>query len=198
MPASFLIGCPHFGHNNIYNFVRYNGEKVRPFTSVIEGDAVMVENWNNTVSITDKVYVLGDVAFSRRNLDILNDLNGKKILIKGNHDTLNLNDYKKYFKDVRATHKMNNTILSHIPIHPESLGKEFDEKTGLWKNRWYNIHAHLHSEVVMLDGVEDPRYFSVCVERINYTPISTGLEMTYGDIRQVVSDTFKLETNVKN
>ena len=175
MTAVFLIGCPHFGHDNMYKFIRTNGEKVRPYADAKEGDEIMVENWNGVVRPKDKVYVLGDVTFKENHLAIMDRLNGVKILIKGNHDTLDLKDYAKYFKDVRAYHKLGNIILSHIPIHPDSLGREFDEESGMWVNKWYNVHAHLHAECVLREGKPDPRYYSVCVERINYTPISFNM-----------------------
>ena len=151
----------------MYRFLRADGTRVRPWASAAEGDAIMAANWNNTVSKGDKVYVMGDVAFTPKDLKILGYLNGTKILIKGNHDTLQLSQYAKYFKDVRAYHKLDNEILSHIPIHPLSLWRAKRNAS------WLNIHAHLHAEEVMLaEGVTDLRYFSCCVERIDYTPIS--------------------------
>ena len=52
-------------------------------------------------------------------------------------------------------------ILSHIPIHEDSLGR-----FGV------NIHGHLHANRVKKDGVIDPRYHSVCVEQTpDYAPI---------------------------
>ena len=175
MSTTFLIGCTHFGHKKMYEFVRKDGTRVRrEFANAKEGDEAIIENWNKTVKHIDKVYLLGDVAFHQDDLATVGKLNGKKILIKGNHDILQLSEYVKYFKDIRAYHKLDNEILSHIPIHP----------TSLWRTKrntsWLNIHAHLHNEVVYKfdgqdgeDGIEpDNRYFSVCVERINYTPIS--------------------------
>ncbi len=178
MSDVWLIGCTHFGHDAMYTFRRLNGEKVRPFANAAEGDAKMIENWNSTVKSSDKVYVLGDVAFDQKSISILSSLHGSKILIKGNHDKMDLSVYRKYFKDVRATHQLSDEILSHIPIHPASLYRHRS------KSSWTNIHAHLHSEAVMEESDDSPdtlmrpnvsedlRYFSVCVERINYTPIS--------------------------
>lgn len=178
MSNVFFIGCTHFGHEKMYSFVNRDGTKVRPFKNAEEGDAEIAKRWNATVGKDDKVYVLGDVAFTNKSLKILGDLKGKKILIKGNHDILKPGEYLKYFKDIRAYHKLESEVLSHIPIHPISL---YRRKHGKY---WLNIHAHLHSEVVMSAestdpddafracNTEDPRYFSVCVERINYTPIS--------------------------
>ena len=171
MSNVFLIGCTHFGHENMYKFLNKDGTRVRyQFTDAKEGDEAMVERWNNTVSKGDKVYVLGDVAFHKRHLATIGRLNGSKILVKGNHDNLQLAEYAKYFRDVRAYHRLvDDLVLSHVPVHPQSLWSERNNKY------WINIHAHLHSGAVMnfLDAsLPDYRYFSVCVERINYTPIS--------------------------
>ena len=170
MSNIFLIGCTHFGHENMYKFLNKDGTRVRhQFADAKEGDEAMVERWNKTVSKGDKVYVLGDVAFHKKHLETVGRLNGSKILVKGNHDNLQLAEYAKYFRDVRAYHRLDDLVLSHVPVHPQSLWRE--KKNSYW----INIHAHLHSGAVMnsLDNsLPDYRYFSVCVERINYTPIS--------------------------
>jgi len=153
----------------MYSFTRYNGEKVRPgIANAAEGDAIMIQRWNAVVGSYDKIYVLGDIAFTNESLKIMGQLNGKKVLIRGNHDKLTMGEYSKYFYDIRATHTLAHEVLSHIPIHPQSLGRG-SAKAG---RSWCNIHAHLHAERVMLDGVPDNRYYSVCVEHTNYTPVT--------------------------
>jgi calcineurin-like phosphoesterase family protein len=112
------------------------------------------------------VYHLGDVVINRRALKTLGRLNGEKVLIKGNHDIFKLEDYTPYFKDIRGYHVMNGMILSHIPVHEESLAR-----FGT------NIHGHLHyNRVTMLDTylskpIIDPRYHCVCVEHTDFKPI---------------------------
>lgn len=160
MSTTFLISDTHFGHSNILDFKQANGEPVRPFKSVVEMDETMIENWNRVVKPEDKIYHLGDVAFKVATLRTLERLNGRKVLIKGNHDTLKPSQYAKYFYDVRGYHIMDKCLLSHIPIHPSSMSR--------WRR---NIHGHLHNNLVMLDGQPDERYINVCVEQINYTPI---------------------------
>lgn len=153
---TFLISDTHFGHANILTFKNYDGTPVRDFFSLEEMNETMVERWNKTVAPEDKVYHLGDVLFTKKWLDIIMPrLNGTKVLIKGNHDNLKLSQYQQYFKDVRAVWVLDKLVLSHIPIHPESLSR--------WKA---NVHGHLHSNTLA-----DPRYFNVSVERINYTPV---------------------------
>lgn len=160
--ATFLISDTHFGHAGVCRFTEDDGiTKIRPWTNPDEMDEDMVRMWNETVRPQDKVYHLGDVVINRKALPIMNRLNGTKVLIKGNHDIFNLDDYTPYFKDIRAYHKLGDSILSHIPMHPDSLA------------RWCggNFHGHLHTNRVMKDGKIDPRYFSVCVEQIGFRPI---------------------------
>jgi len=159
---TFLIADLHFGHANVCNFLNQYGEKLRPFSSVEEMDEEIIERWNKRVGPEDKVYVLGDLAMSRKHISTVGRCNGTKVLIKGNHDIFKLGDYTPYFKDIRGSHKLDKFILTHIPIHTESLAR--------WTSG--NIHGHLHSYNVMKDGVEDKRYFCVSVEQIDYTPIS--------------------------
>ena len=161
MPSVFLVSDTHFGHAGVCKFMRNDGvTKLRPWDNADEMDEAMVEMWNETVKPTDKVYHLGDVVINRKALSIMRRLNGDKVLIRGNHDIFKDEDYRQYFRELRAYHVMNGMILSHIPIHTESLGR-----FGV------NIHGHLHSNRVMLDGVIDPRYHSVCVEQTDFRPI---------------------------
>lgn len=170
MPAVWLVSDTHFGHEKTCTvFKRDDGSPLRPFASAQEMDEVMVQRWNERVRPGDKVYHLGDVVINRKCLKTLSRLNGDKVLIRGNHDIFKLEDYTEHFRDVRAYHVMNGMILSHVPIHEESLGR-----FGV------NIHGHLHWKRVMRDWgrrtngaaqVIDPRYHCVCVEHTDYAPI---------------------------
>lgn len=86
-------------------------------------DRTIVANWNNLVGKDDTVYHLGDVAFATpdRIKHILENLNGRKILIIGNHDR-NANRMVEYgFAEVHQSIKQlelsNGTLvnLSHYP-----------------------------------------------------------------------------------
>lgn len=168
MPSVFLTSDTHFGHRGICQFTNYDGSPVRPWDSVEEMDEEMVKRWNDTVGPKDKVYHLGDVVINRKSLQILDRLNGDKVLIKGNHDIFKLTDYVKYFRDIRAYHVMNGCILSHIPVSKGSIAR-----FGT------NIHGHTHGNRVMKTvgfwpfkkQVIDPDYFCVCVEQTDFRPI---------------------------
>ena len=161
---TWLVSDTHFGHDNIYTFTdRRTGELIRPWASnAIDGDAIMVEIWNERVKPHDRVYHLGDVAQPRRGLKIMEQLNGRKILIRGNHDIFKLEDYAKYFDDIVGTHKLDNLVLTHYPIHPDEIPPWCP---GI-------VHGHLHSNLIRTeDDSPDSRYLNVCVEHTDKGPI---------------------------
>lgn len=164
MPAVFLTSDTHFGHAGVCRFLRDDGTKLRPWDNPDEMDEEMVKRWNETVRPNDKVYHLGDVVINRRAMNTLYRLNGDKVLIRGNHDIFRDDEYRQHFRELRAYHVMNGMILSHIPIHVESLGR-----FGV------NIHGHLHANRVKMSNgyreVVDTRYHCVCVEQTDYRPI---------------------------
>lgn len=175
MPTTWFISDTHFGHEKTCTvFKRADGSPLRPFGCAQEMDEFMIKAWNERVRPNDKVYHCGDVVINRKFLHVLGRLNGDKVLIRGNHDIFKLQDYSQYFRDIRAFDVKNGMIFSHVPIHPESLGR-----FGT------NIHGHLHANRVMkIKGVDrktgeleysdqvDPRYFNVSVEQIDFAPIS--------------------------
>lgn len=71
----------HFYHTNVIAYCN------RPFTSVEEMNEMLVKNWNETVGPDDLVYVLGDFSLAIRPVELFTKrLNGRKILVSGNHD----------------------------------------------------------------------------------------------------------------
>jgi calcineurin-like phosphoesterase family protein len=158
MSNTFLIADTHFGHKNILSFLREDNTPLRPgFTDIREHDETLVNNWNSVVKPNDKVYHLGDCGFKNFTYmkHVFDQLNGTKVLIKGNHDNFKLSQYAQLFKDIRGIHSLDKILLSHIPIHPNSLSR--------WKG---NAHGHLHNK-----HVENSHYLNLCVENWNYTPV---------------------------
>lgn len=171
MPTMFLLADPHFSHHGTAClFKREDGSSLRPFASIEEQDEMLIQNWNSVVRPEDKVYVLGDVTMREKNLaKIMPRLKGKKTLVRGNHDIGDAKQYLRWFGEIHACRIIDKIILTHIPIHPDCVG------------RWVgNIHGHLHHRRVMEkihigdnDFVlkADPKYLCVSAEHINYTPI---------------------------
>jgi calcineurin-like phosphoesterase family protein len=131
-------------------------------------DETIIDNWNRVVGDKDRVYHLGDVAINRRCLGMLSRLKGRIALVKGNHDIFKLDDYYGKVDDIRAYSILDGCILSHIPVHPESL-----RRFGC------NVHGHLHYGRVlknikhgMIQNNIDPRYYNVACEMVDFTPIN--------------------------
>lgn len=143
MSNTFFIGDMHIGHANAIRF------DLRPFKTVEEMDAELIRRWKAKVRPEDTVYVLGDMFWKTRSSDahrILQELPGRIILIKGNHDYSFLNNSKavarfdaiKERDDICVTLKdgtKRRCILDHyfVPMY-----------NG---HRYHTIHLHAHSHV---------------------------------------------------
>lgn len=79
-PRTWYTSDQHFFHTNILAHCR------RPFTDVEEMNAQIVARWNEAVQPQDTVWVLGDVALGPKDIGPVWELNGRKILVAGNHD----------------------------------------------------------------------------------------------------------------
>lgn len=165
----FLHSDPHFCHERFYTFTDDAGRRIRPWAkNSADADEMMIEAWNTVVPKNGAtVYCLGDVAIKAKGLQLLSRLNGRKILIRGNHDIFRLKQYTEHFADIRGTHKLDRLILSHYPIHPDSIPH--------WCHA--NVHGHTHSKVVRRRNwygrrIPDARYINVCVEQVGLSPVS--------------------------
>lgn len=154
---TWVYSDPHFYHDNICRFTNFDGTKVRPWDDANQMTEEMVEWYNELVDDQDRVYILGDVAFNASKLrEVVSRLKGRKCLVPGNHEPTKMRRYFDVFDDVRGYVVKKGFIMSHIPIHTQSLA------------RWQlNIHGHLHNNTV--EG--DDRYYCACVERTNFRPI---------------------------
>jgi calcineurin-like phosphoesterase family protein len=111
----------HFGHKNIMKFCpKTRGHYTD--TDVMRED--MIRIWNDNVQDGDLVYILGDVAFlpAVEAVAIMRRLNGRKILVEGNHDRKILNDpvFRSCFEEIHKYLEIryNDTmiVMLHYPI----------------------------------------------------------------------------------
>ena len=166
----------HFGHRNMAeNFTLEDGSRARDFRPVQHMDHAMVERWNDVVKPEDHVYHLGDVSMIRGTQSqwlggVLARLHGHKRLILGNHDGLPAAWYlANGFKKIFASRVLDNILFTHIPVHPDSLGR-FRA----------NVHGHTHhrcyAPVLKVGGAGFGLherlipYINICVEQTDYTP----------------------------
>lgn len=164
----FFTSDTHFSHIKMCKFLDYDGNRVRPFDNWTEADEIMIQNWNEMVKPEDKIYHLGDLSFNKNEADkIMPRLNGKKCLIRGNHDLFKLNWYALWFYDVRGVYNFENFLMTHVPVHEDSKAR--------FK---MNIHGHLHRGLVykhnkhgQITKIPDPWYRNVCMDANDYKPI---------------------------
>ena len=165
MSKNFFIADTHFGHERIIGICN------RPFENAEEMKEKMIQKWNNKVSNEDTVYILGDFSFKlskQEAIEILNSLNGKKVLIKGNHDKfVGQKDFDKCFEKVcdmiQVTEDKLQLILCHYPII-DYAGMYYGAKM---------IYGHIHNKYIPHKNM-----YCVSAECINYEPV-TWQELEY-------------------
>ena len=148
--TTFFTSDHHFNHSNILTYC------ARPWATVEEMNEGLIKNWNETVGSYDTVYHLGDFAMGNRKLipEILSRLNGRIILVRGNHDFSNS---LKYFSEVYPYQILELDgycfELAHNPGH-------------LKQNCDFALCGHVHEqwakreigEVIEADDVSDHAY----------------------------------------
>jgi calcineurin-like phosphoesterase family protein len=157
----WITSDTHYEHFNIIDYEK------RPFSSPREMTEVLIDNWNKRVGKNDLVFHLGDVFFCKadRMKEIAESLNGRKILIRGNHDKGVTNGkFKSLGFDVHNYYFLGEFLLSHYPQSEVPLRIAIEN--GLLKG---NIHGHVHSKI---DGLDQNIYRCVSVELTDYAPIN--------------------------
>lgn len=156
----WIISDTHFGHTNIIKYCN------RPYKNVEEMDEDIIQKWNKFVQPDDIVYHLGDFSLSKKDSlsKLVSKLNGKIVLIRGNHDREN---YKAYINaGFYAVYNLpvildDFIILSHHP--------KFIEKNSPYINIYGHVHDSTSNETISETGA------CVCVERWNYEPIDLDI-----------------------
>ena len=112
MNKPFFTADPHYGHKAI---IKHSN---RPFSTIEEHDETLISNYNSVVGKKDLCYILGDFAW-KNHIKYLSRLNGKKILIKGNHDKMSQTAYNQFTEVVSLKEiKINKQkiTLCHYPL----------------------------------------------------------------------------------
>lgn len=80
--AIFIVSDLHLGHSKDFIY------DVRGFENVEDMNAEIIRRWNRVVGEEDDVFVLGDLVMgSLENMQLLEELNGRLHIVRGNHDT---------------------------------------------------------------------------------------------------------------
>jgi calcineurin-like phosphoesterase family protein len=147
----------HFGHAGALALYR------RPFASVAEMDAAIVERWNETVQPDDDVWHLGDFALrigTEACAELLRSLNGRKHLVTGNNDPpeiAGLGEWASVQAYAEITVDARRLVLCHYA---------FRTWNGMAKGA-LNLHGHSHGRLKKL-----PRQTDVGVDCWEFRPIA--------------------------
>lgn len=158
----FVISDTHFNQSLIISFGR------RPFKSVRAMNDTIVENWNSVVRENDIVIVVGDLFFGNptKAKSIIDKLNGKIVLIAGNHDTRKRLKSISEMTDIVIKKSLEVELggLKLLFTHkPSKLIEDTLDKFDL------NIHGHHHRKLRSLKLKQDV-YYNAAVEFNDYCP----------------------------
>ena len=81
MQKTLITSDWHFNHKNILKY-----QPNRPGKTIEEMNSALIKHWNETVKPEDTIYHLGDFTFHKDPKEFIDQLNGNKIFILGNHD----------------------------------------------------------------------------------------------------------------
>jgi len=144
----WFTGDHHFSHKNIIEYSK------RPFKSIEHMNMEMIRRWNSVVKPNDTVFHLGDILFENKKLkfnDLIEKLNGKIILIHGNHDRWKWSPIKNLIIQLQERE----IYLSHEPEFVCEL----------------NLCCHIHERWKMkAEGRK--RVLNVGVDVWDFTPIT--------------------------
>jgi len=146
----------HFGHKNVIRFCD------RPYKDLDHMECMIINKFNETVGPEDTTYFLGDIFFYSNNEkieNVLSRMNGRKILIRGNHDRKGPNSLENLGFDLvleEAKIKLNGKriILSHYPywLKDDTLDTRYEHRRPQDMGEWL-LHGHTHdSKKINLDN----------------------------------------------
>jgi calcineurin-like phosphoesterase family protein len=164
MSKIFFTSDHHFGHKNIIKFCN------RPFADVESMNETMIAKWNERVGEGDEVYHLGDFALcsSGKLNKILDQLNGKIYLIKGNHESSAL-DCKNRFEWIKEYHEL--VVPDPEFAKGEQLIVLFHYAMRTWNAaHWGSYHLYGHSHGTLPDD-ETAHAFDIGVDCHDFYPI---------------------------
>lgn len=160
---NFYTSDIHLFHKNILKFEPIS----RPYKDIDEMHNDIILKWNNKVFNDDIVYIVGDVSFGKviETVDILNSLNGNKVLIKGNHDYKLVKDenFRKCFEKIVDLYTVDGYTLCHYPmisfLNSHRGGKQlFGHLHSKWKGntQQYNVGMDCNNMVpICKDEIEE-------------------------------------------
>lgn len=173
----FITSDTFFGRASIIELAN------RPFKSVEEMDATLIENWNNVVSENDIVYHLGNFAWSPIVADnVLKQLNGTIKFILGDFDDA-LKEVIEYYQG--------------LDILPNDIFKDYKHKIVLshwplldWPGKDRGVyHFHGHNFNTMKTDLTESNRINISTDFWKYTPQELkSLFATFKDFKKMSNE----------
>ena len=184
----------HFGHEAILRYCN------RPFANVEEMNQKLIENWNKKIPEDGIVFNLGDFAWGGYPFwkSMREQLNGKIILIKGNHDEKNLTQTGAQELFELVTYQMKIQIegrkiyLNHYPFL--CYAGTYRDANGLEYQAFGHVHSGPGAKGLDVDRLSMlfPTQYDVGVDNNNYEPISWS-ELNDKIGQQLLKTKFKIK-----
>lgn len=190
----WLTSDTHFSHKNIISYCN------RPYLNIHEMNQGMIDNWNSVIGPNDLVYHLGDFSMHERSVKkYLDQLNGIKILVRGNHDENSiLNEFDGYAHRIIIQHEGEFIELVHDPAHLSGKTEyafcgHVHEKWLFMKKGQEMIEVHhgqktidIYHSMVVSFGTAKTNILNVGMDVHNMMPITitTAFEMLKNKISQ--------------
>lgn len=175
--ATFLTSDTHFWHTNIIGYCDRPYTKLDGQPDVMAMNKGMVENWNKIVGPRDTVYHLGDFGFGppAKLIEARRQLNGKIILIKGNHDK-KPDAWLAKGDEWHMSLMVGTVFMTHVPPIENPFDNYRKVQTNpVPKEATILLVGHIHekwtTKVYVKDGLARPVY-NVGVDVWGMSPIS--------------------------
>lgn len=180
----------HFWHNKAAHFREFGDTPA----DVIRMNEAIIDSWNSQVSMLDRVYLLGDVSFAgtKKTIEVVEQLKGRIILIRGNHDKGLTGNVESYFDEVYDLHtakiaenkpdgtaEVQRIVLCHFPMLVWDRCHH-----GAW-----HLHGHSHGSCRYPNP--DMKIMDVGVDAISgpgVCPMTLRSTISYDETKSVMSN----------
>lgn len=133
----------------------------RPFADEAEMSAYFLEHWNKKVTNGDTVYIMGDISLKGKSDELVSlvaRLNGKKVLVLGNHDSVEDYRYRVLFHEICYMKEITENfagqayklVLCHFPVL-------------MWSGQHRGtilLYGHTHNSI-------EETFFQQCLAKMN-------------------------------
>jgi calcineurin-like phosphoesterase family protein len=185
----FVTSDFHFGHGNIIKYCR------RPFRDLAHMNDRLKHNYNERVKPEDTCFILGDFCFRNsaggnqgegtptKWSEYFNQLNGNKVLIRGNHDTNNS------VKSIMENAVINYAGLRIGMVHDPADFLESTEFNRVdfnlcghvhqnWRHQW---RGHSMQHLIINVGVDVWKFYPITLDEVlKYRVLVMKSQASYG------------------